>query len=537
MMDLSTRHRNLRLVGFCLLAAVAWFATGYHGHDTVSEAANEDRVSAIRGLTVLHKILDPFESHPAGSAENAEVRRRLIEHLTGQGLSVKEYPFAVQGVSMTNVLAELPGDASLRPILLATHYDSVEAGPGVGDAGSCVAALIEVARWLLHQQSTNQLPERRPSVYFLFTDGEEWVRGIGHGLNGAEIFVEENADLLAQRPLILNFDARGSSGPSLLYETSRNNLKLMQSVLPHLPRPAFTASSYVAVYDLLPNATDFTQFKAADSEGLNFAFIADPHRYHTAQDTLQNLDPRSVQHHANNALAFLKMWLNDPTIDFSANQNAVFFEIAGHWIICYPESWSIWLALSLFLVQLGSLWKVKAGRPSLAAVFDTFATLFAAAIGCLMIGWLILQSKDLVPRSSHGFGPYDSLLIGGLWLSCLVIVRTAFRYLGGRTDQQTTWHVIWLANAAIGILSAISLPGFSYIFLWCGIVPAILSLTPIDRSQSTTVATLFAAVIIVPLGYQFGIALGVRMSLPLATLCFLMLGPTYPLLANESPRK
>ena len=54
-----------------------------------------------------------------------------------------------------------------QPLVLATHYDSVSAGPGAADAGSCVAALLETARALQHGG-----PYRRP-VYLLITDGEE----------------------------------------------------------------------------------------------------------------------------------------------------------------------------------------------------------------------------------------------------------------------------------------------------------------------------------------------------------------------------
>jgi hypothetical protein len=123
------------------------------------------------------------------------------------------------------------------------------------------------------------------------------VPQIGLGLNGARNFVEDRTSahsLLGRDPLVLNFDARGSAGPALMYETSGWNYELMRHVLSALPRPVFTASSYVTVYNRLPNATDFTVFKRHGWEGLNFAFTGSPPTYHTAEDTLANLDRSDV---------------------------------------------------------------------------------------------------------------------------------------------------------------------------------------------------------------------------------------------------
>ena len=49
-------------------------------------------------------------------------------------------------------------------------------------------------------------------------------------------------------------------------------------------------SLYYFIYKLLPNDTDFTVFKAAGYEGLNFALIGDVERYHTPQDDFAHLD-------------------------------------------------------------------------------------------------------------------------------------------------------------------------------------------------------------------------------------------------------
>ena len=136
------------------------------------------------------------------------------------------------------------------------------AGPGAADAGSCVAALLETARALQHGE-----PLRRP-VYLLLTDGEE------AGLKGAFVFVREHA-LSDAKPFVLNFDARGTSGPSLMYETHRGNLATVRWMSRSLPRPCFTGSAFVTVYRYMPNDSDFSVFCRDGWTGLNFAFIGD----------------------------------------------------------------------------------------------------------------------------------------------------------------------------------------------------------------------------------------------------------------------
>ena len=531
----TTSHLRISLI--IVATVVVWFAISYHGHTVVSADSTLDKVSAERGLDVLKELLADQRPHPAGSKENAKVRDKLAAHMRQLGYEVTLAAFQVQGVSMTNVLATLPGDANLRPILLATHYDSVEAGPGAGDAGSCIAALTETARWLIQQSSTWDESKQIPTVYFLFTDGEEWVRNIRDGLNGAEYFVKNRSNLLAQRPLILNFDARGATGPSLLYESSRNNLKLMQHMLPRLPKPAFTASSYVEIYDLLPNATDFTEFKAAGTKGLNFAFIDDPHRYHTPGDTIENLDPRSVQHHANNAAVFLAHWIDSPVENLKSDQNAVFFEIFGRWIICYPETYAVWFAGLIFILHLLSSIKALRTHITPAAIFDSCSALAVGTIGCLIVGWTVLQLKDFVPRSGHGFGPYDSYFIAALWICAFISMRLAFRFLAQRSTPESTWTVIWMLNAILGIVTSLFAPGFSYIFLTVGLVPGLLAISRLDHRTASVISVAVAAIFLVPLAWQFGIALGLRMVMVLSVLYPMLLAPIYPLLTTPQTLK
>lgn len=502
------------------------FGHTYHGHEVVPADADPEDVSAERAFLVLTDLLGNQQPHPVGSAANDVVRRGLVRRLRDLNYDVTEFCHAETRASVTNVLASLPGDHSRRPILLVTHYDSHPIGPGAGDAGSCVAALLETARALTHHHK-NKATDTWPTVFFLFTDAEE------AGLVGADLFVSNDSQILKQNPLVLNFDARGAAGPSLMYESSRNNLKLMQHLLPQLPRPAFTASSYVSVYDMLPNGTDFTEFKTVGMDGLNFAFIDHPHRYHTADDTLEHLDVRSIQHHADNAFLLLKHWIDNPVDDFTSDQNAVFFDILGQWVVCYPESYAIWFATIIVTLQLAGLLRAFKLEGHSEAILDSCAAMLVGFIGCVATGWAMSQAMLWLPRSSHGFGVGDPYLIAVLWLSVLTSMWLAFRFLGGKASIDSTWNVVWMLSAILGLASAVYVPGFSYIFLATGLVPSLLGIINMDRRIASVISIAIAAILLVPLGWQFGIALGVRMALVLSILYAMFLAPLYPLLTGE----
>src|SRR5213079_614462 len=102
---------------------------------------------------------------------------------------------------------------------------------------------------------------------------------------------------------------RGSSGPALMFETSNENGALIREFARSAPYPMAT-SLMAAIYKLLPNDTDFTVLKAAGVPGLNFAFLETYEAYHTRLDTIDNLDPRSVQHLGANVLGIVRHFGN-----------------------------------------------------------------------------------------------------------------------------------------------------------------------------------------------------------------------------------
>jgi len=136
-------------------------------------------------------------------------------------------------------------------------------------------------------------------ILFLLNDGEEAQ------LIGAHWFVD-HSPLAREVKAVINLEARGTSGPSLLFETVGDNNWTIPLYAERAPHP-LTSSVFVTIYELMGNDTDLSAFKKANSvPGINFAFVGDPTHYHSAADTFDNVSPASLQHHGDNAVAALR---------------------------------------------------------------------------------------------------------------------------------------------------------------------------------------------------------------------------------------
>lgn len=319
-----------------------WGSIRYSG-PTVSRRDSAG-VSGVRAIETLDMLLgDEQLPHPAGSKENQFVRVRLLHALNE--LNAQTWVLGLTDgdgsrKDMANIVARIDGAPRGRPLILATHYDSSPLGPGAGDAGQCVAAILETLRVLKSQPSQYEL-------WCLFTDGEE------RGLWGAtDLVARKDLPWGSELPLVINFDARGDQGAALLYETHAHNLQAMRVAASALAVPRVSTSLMVNVYQRLPNGTDFTRFRKAGWAGWNFAVIDGAERYHTADDTIENLSLRSIQHFASHAINFIRK-LDSLTADelrsIDDSEPGVFFDVLGQFLIVYPASWN-WWQLGLFLV-------------------------------------------------------------------------------------------------------------------------------------------------------------------------------------------
>jgi hypothetical protein len=291
--------------------------------------------SAARAMATLERLLGDGAAHPIGSRGNAEVAARIGDELAAMGYAVETQTtfvcraaWAICG-TVTNVLSRLPGTGDGPAVLLTAHYDSVPAGPGAADDMAGVATILEVAR-ILRGEATPRNP-----VIVLFSDGEEIA------LLGAEAFVAEHpwAD---QVGAVVNLEANGTHGQSVLFETAGDNTWLID-VFAAASRPV-ASSVFDAIYELIPFNTDLSVYEEAGLAGFNFAFIDEHPQYHTPLDNPANLSPGSLQHHGDNTLALARA-LGATDLANPPPGRSVFQDLFSLVLLRWPEPWTAGIAL------------------------------------------------------------------------------------------------------------------------------------------------------------------------------------------------
>jgi peptidase M28-like protein len=424
---------------------------------------------ASRAMATLQDLLREQVPHPVESPENRVVRDRILARFRSMGYSpVIERAYACGGkhqrcanVENILVLPQTAGDI----VLGVAHYDSTPNGPGASDDGAGVAAILECAAIIR--------PERyRNPIGFLLTDGEE------AGLLGAEAFVLDPRS--ANVRAVVNVEDRGTSGPSYLFETSRNNRSLVR--LFHSISYPITSSLFYTVYELMPNDTDVTVFKRAGKIAVNFAAIGGVENYHKASDDLAHVDMSTLQHHCENALQMLAA-LGDADLRHMRPGNAVFFDVLGFFVMGWAEGWTIWIALASLMLLIITMFGHSVREVAMGAVMFVAAIMCAAVIG-------IVAMKLMPHRLAHPAGAVAAMWIVGVACTLLLTRRRSWQ------GRALVWHVVAIALA-------LTLPGVSFLFL----VPAIA------MHFRSWVAAPVAAILFFPLGLVLYTALA-ALALP-----------------------
>lgn len=507
----------------------------------VSADAPAGHFASSRAMAHLRVIAQ--RPHPTGSAENDRVRAYLVGQLEALGLevaiqrapSVAHAPAVTSAAVVQNVVARIPGAASTGALLLMAHYDSVPTSPGASDDGAGVVAILETARALLAG------PPLQNDVILLFTDGEEM------GLLGARAFADHHP-WMADVRLALNLEARGSSGPVVLFQSSAANAALVATYAGVAPHPV-TSSLLPAIYRLLPNETDLTVFLHAGVPGLDFAYADGWTSYHSGRDTVASLDERSVQHHGENLLALARQFGGqDLRRATSASDDAIFFSLLSRWVVSYPQGWALPLLGLAALVFAGLVALGRArGRLSLAGVGLGAAAAVGQIVALGGLGYAGLQALNGLK------GGDLSVFMGGTyhvhWYELgflLLFSGVAWGLIGAAGRRIAPLNLIagtllvWLA---LGLATGLRLPGGSYLFTWplvAGLAALAIQLSaarPALRRLAALIPGLVTVAVLTPAVYLVLVMAGINAVLVLAAVVPLLLGLVLPAPADEEPRR
>jgi hypothetical protein len=473
--------------------------------------------SAARAIAFEHEILGGDVPHPVGTAAHDAIRDRLALRFQALGYEVTiQRSFAcspfVTCAPVANVIARTPGDNRPDALVLAAHYDSVPAGPGVSDDGVGMAALVETARALRNEHFRN------PIIY-LVTDAEEVA------LLGAEGFVADAASLRGAAAVI-NIEGRGTDGPSFLFETSRRNAWLAGVIAHSLPRPA-TTSLYYDIYELLPNDTDLTVFKRAGLAGVGFAHIGQPIHYHTPLDNFANLTPSTVQHHGDHILAMARS-LAATDLRQTSTGNAVWFDVLSFFVFWWPQYLSLGIAVAGFLILLIASYR-RSPRPwtITIGVASFFLSLLSTLLIALGANWIAGLRYGGAVWVAHP-GP----VIAAAWLVGLGIAIFVAQRLATSAGVEGLFLGQSICWSAIAIALSIVLPGGSYLAIVPAVACALCAILNLSDGIIAVICASAAAILIFPFGLTLYEALG-RPILPIVAVLIALVATTFaPMLAG-----
>jgi hypothetical protein len=460
--DRSTLLRRtgggLAIAGAVVLAAVPLAAPAPAPND-----APPSEFSAVRAEIHLQAIAS--EPHPMGSPANAGVGDYLIGVLAASGLDiatqsleVPDYFGSGDTAEIRNIAARIPGTASTGTIVLMAHYDSDPGTPGANDNAAAVSALLETARAL----TTGERPLN--DVIILASDGEEPAPRYG-----AKAYFDSHP-WAADSAVVVNFEALGRSGPSVLVEVTSPDRWLVNAYRDAVSHPAAFSFLPAVLGRVGELGSDFDVVRERGIAGLHFAYSRGSPIYHTMLDVPERVDRRSLQHHGEHALGLARM-LSD--IDFRAavtGGNAVAFTI-GRRLVLYSTGWAaVSAGLPLLVLAAAAAMRRRTGRWSHRSVLSSA---LRSIVGCLVGGalgtlaWLGLTSLRPTPAVMESYA-YLAALTAIAALACRAAHRVGDPG-GNRWDRLIGVTAVW---AGLALAVGLAAPRIGYLFVWPGLAAA-----------------------------------------------------------------
>ncbi|MCB0466396.1 MAG: M28 family peptidase, partial [Aequorivita sp.] len=370
-------------------------------------------------------------------------------------------------------------------------------------------------------------------IIILFSDAEEI------GLDGAKLFVNEHP-WAKNVGLVLNFEARGTSGPSnMILETNGGNSKLVKEFIQANPDFPVASSLMYSVYKMLPNDTDSTVFREdGDIDSFFFAFIDSHFNYHTANDTFYNLSRNSLAHQGSYLLPLIHYFANADLSKLKSKTDDVYVNLPLLKMISYPFSWILPMLILatlifLYLIFYG-LYKRRLNGKMIAVGFVPFllSLIFCGILG--FFGWkFILAIYPQYLEIQQGFTYNGHWYIAFFVFLSLAITFGVYKKFGKKFNEPSFYVAPLLFWLLINVAVFIILKGAAFFIIpvFFGLLSFFVMLR--QERPSLLAMTLLGApalFIFAPLIQFFPVGLGLKMlviSCVFTVLLFTILWPVF----------
>lgn len=372
-------------------------------------------------------------------------------------------------LAITNFIATVRGEKpGGKALLISSHYDGIggiETMPATADDGIAVASCLEVMRYAVNNPVEND-------VIFIISDGEE--TGLIGAIEYMKSFTAAGIDPADKIGLVVNFEATGTSGSLLMFETGSNEADTVKAYSKILGTVS-TNSLMTWVYSVMDNYTDLKTYKENGLQGLNFACVGSGQNYHSPNDSMENLSEGLLIQTMNVMLSAYNHFGNFNFDEIKSGGNAVYFNFYTWGLIIFPV-WVIYLFLGLMLCGLTAAVvfnRKNLNTKTILKILITTGIVLASviiAVGIIYLFSLIMNAITGVWLASKfsTFGiVFAELLIG-------IAVMTTALYFFAKLCRITKRDVFTASAIILFILTtglAFALPSASFLFL----LPAIIN--------------------------------------------------------------
>lgn len=443
----------------------------YSHVEKMCEVGPHSIVDKEENLAVQNYIVSQLESYGIVNSDTVDAPAYLIQDFV---TASKKY----QNFYLSNIIVHIPANAEKttdQAVMTMAHFDSVSTGQGAADDVLACGTMLEAIRYYLDRMENGYTITN--DLVFCFVNGEEY------GLLGSEAFMNEfnGFDNLVKRiNFAINFEARGTAGTQIMFETSARNyntVKLFGEVNNNL----YTCSIATMIYDMMPNGTDFSNLKT-HYQGVNMANIAQGENYHTQNDSPENIKESCLTQQAqiiNNLLDKLGSYNLDEL--YEADGNAIFFSYLNIGDVVYSHGVSLVLAvIGILMLAANIVISVVNKKNSLTGTLKSFLIIIIGlaltagiSFGCYYLFQLIAALAGNIDIHLIGDISYsnNAIIVG---IAILVLGITALVSCLGckffKVETRDVRRAFSYIHVFLGIVLTFAVPDASYLFIFSGLL-------------------------------------------------------------------